>query len=124
MAERRELDDALTFGDRMTFSDIDTGSDEFARNAATMRALVADLHDKLAAAMQGGSEEASIEDWCAYMSRLVGVEAKLAPSEHALESVRIDTTRMHELIGRTSVPWHDGIRRMVAARHPEITLRG
>ena len=42
----------------MTLSDIDTGSDEFARNAATMRALVDDLHDKLAAAMGGGSEEA------------------------------------------------------------------
>lgn len=71
----------------------------------------------------GGSDEASIEDWCGYISELVGVDAKIAPSEHALASVRIDTTRMHELIGHTQVPWRDGIRRMVKARHPEIRLR-
>src|SRR5712691_969552 len=39
-------------------SAIDPTSAEFARNAEAMKALVADLHDKLAAAMQGGSEEA------------------------------------------------------------------
>ena len=71
----------------------------------------------------GGSEEATIEEWCAYMSRLVGVDAKLAASAHALTSVRIDTTRMHELIGRTEVSWRDGIRRLVKARHPELALR-
>jgi len=39
-------------------STIDTRSDEFARNAAAMKSLVADLRGKLDAAMQGGSEEA------------------------------------------------------------------
>src|SRR5438128_6298633 len=39
-------------------SAIDPGSAEFARNAEAMKALVADLRDKLEAAMQGGSEEA------------------------------------------------------------------
>src|SRR5712691_2797137 len=39
-------------------SAIDPTSAEFARNAEAMKALVADLHDKLAAATQGGSEEA------------------------------------------------------------------
>jgi len=32
----------------------------------------------------------------------------------------LDLTRMHELIGRTTVDWHDGIRRMIQARHPEL----
>jgi nucleoside-diphosphate-sugar epimerase len=70
----------------------------------------------------GGSDEASIEDWCGYIASLVGVEAKIAPSEHALSSVRIDTTKMHELVGRTKVPWKEGIRRMVKARHPELNV--
>jgi nucleoside-diphosphate-sugar epimerase len=70
----------------------------------------------------GGSEEASIEDWCRYIASLVGGEAKVAASEHALSSVRIDTTRMHELIGRTTMPWREGIRRMVKARHPEFNV--
>jgi len=39
-------------------SAIDPTSAEFARNAEAMKALVADLRDKLAAATQGGSEEA------------------------------------------------------------------
>ncbi len=39
-------------------SAIDPTSTEFARNAEAMKALVADLRDKLAAATQGGSEEA------------------------------------------------------------------
>ena len=39
-------------------STIEPSSAEFARNAEAMKALVADLHVKLEAAMQGGSEEA------------------------------------------------------------------
>ncbi len=39
-------------------SNIDPRSDEFARNAAAMKALVADLRQQLDAAMRGGSEEA------------------------------------------------------------------
>jgi len=30
---------------------------------------------------------------------------------------------MHALVGETRVPWRDGMRRMVRARHPEIELR-
>ena len=29
---------------------------------------------------------------------------------------------MHEVLGRTKVPWRDGFRRMIEARHPEIAL--
>jgi hypothetical protein len=27
---------------------------------------------------------------------------------------------MHEVLGRTGVPWREGFRRMVEARHPEL----
>jgi UDP-glucuronate 4-epimerase len=33
--------------------------------------------------------------------------------------VQIDTTRMHELIGPTSVDWRDGMERMARALHPD-----
>jgi UDP-glucuronate 4-epimerase len=33
-----------------------------------------------------------------------------------------DVTYMHQILGRTKVPWRDGFRRMIAARHPEIEL--
>lgn len=71
----------------------------------------------------GGSEEASIEDWCRYIGTLIGVEPKLHPTEKTIPSVRIDTTRMLELIGPTRVGWKDGVRRMIRARHPEIDLK-
>jgi hypothetical protein len=29
---------------------------------------------------------------------------------------------MHEILGRTKVPWREGFRRMIGTRHPEIDL--
>jgi len=70
----------------------------------------------------GGSEPVSIEDWCTYLGTLVGVEPRFAPTGHTIDSVQIDTTRMHELAGPTTVPWRDGMRRMVEALHPDRLL--
>ncbi len=68
----------------------------------------------------GGDEAVSIEEWCGYLSTLTGVPAKFAPTADTIDSVDIDLTRMHELVGRTTVPWKDGMKRMVRARHPEL----
>jgi nucleoside-diphosphate-sugar epimerase len=68
----------------------------------------------------GGSEATSIEEWCAYLGELTGLEPKLDPTNDTLRSVTLDPTRMHELVGRTKVSWKDGIRRMVEARNPEL----
>ena len=68
----------------------------------------------------GGSEAVSIEEWCAYLAELTGLEPRFEPTEHTIDSVQIDPTRMHELIGRTTVPWREGMRRMAKARHPEL----
>ena len=54
------------------------------------------------------------------MAGLTGLEARFEPTEHTIDSVQIDLTRMHELVGATTVDWKDGMRRMVAARHPEL----
>lgn len=71
----------------------------------------------------GGSEAASIEEWCQYMAQLVGVEAKFITTDKTISSITVDLTRMHELIGRTTVPWRDGIRRMIQARYPKLALQ-
>ena len=68
----------------------------------------------------GGSEATSIEEWTAWLAELTGLEAKLAPTDRTLRSVVLDPTRMHERVGRTQVPWKEGLRRMVAARNPEL----
>jgi UDP-glucuronate 4-epimerase len=68
----------------------------------------------------GGDEAASIEQWCAYLSTLTGVPVHFAPTTDTIDSVDIDLTRMHELVGTTTVSWKDGMHRMVRSRHPEL----
>jgi nucleoside-diphosphate-sugar epimerase len=67
-----------------------------------------------------GGESASIEDWCAYMGELTGIEPKFEETPDTIGSVFVDLDRMHDLVGATEVAWRDGIRRMVQARHPEL----
>jgi len=67
----------------------------------------------------GGSEAVSIEEWCTYLGELAGIEARFDPTTQTIDSVQIDTTRMHELAGHTTVPWRDGMQRMARALHPD-----
>lgn len=69
-----------------------------------------------------GSETVSVEDYCAYLGSLVGVEPVFDYRADAHTPLWPDVTRMHQILGRTKVPWREGFRRMVAARHPEIAL--
>ena len=52
----------------------------------------------------GGSEPVSIEEWCTYLAELAGTEARFEPTEQTIDSVEIDTTRMHELVGADDGP--------------------
>jgi nucleoside-diphosphate-sugar epimerase len=87
---------------------------------AMVPALLANATTPATVVNWGGSEPTSIEEWTAWLGELTGLEPKLAPTEKTLRSVELDPTRMHELVGRTQVPWKEGLRRMVAARNPEL----
>ena len=67
----------------------------------------------------GGSDVVSIQEWCAYLGELTGIEPKFLPTDQALRSVSVDTTRMEALVGKTTVHWKDGFRRLVAAKYPD-----
>lgn len=69
-----------------------------------------------------GSETVSVEDYCRFMGNLVGIEPIFEYSPDAHPPLWPDVTRMHEVLGRTKVPWREGFRRMIAARHPELAL--
>ncbi|MEE9286429.1 MAG: NAD(P)-dependent oxidoreductase [Dehalococcoidia bacterium] len=71
----------------------------------------------------GGSEEVSIESWCEYLGELTGLTPKFQYIDQMLGSVSPDLTLMHQLIGKTTVPWREGMRRMVRARQPALPLR-
>tara|TARA_R110002110_G_scaffold205066_1_gene416689 strand:+ start:82281 stop:83210 length:930 start_codon:yes stop_codon:yes gene_type:complete len=72
----------------------------------------------------GGSEKVSIEQWCAYISELTGLEPVFKENPQAFGSLCIDTTKMHELIGPTSVDWRDGIRSQIRALSPDVLSAG
>jgi len=69
-----------------------------------------------------GSETVSVEDYCTYMGELVGVEPIFDYTPEAHTPLWPDVTYMHEVLGRTKVPWREGFRRMIEARHPELAL--
>ncbi len=71
----------------------------------------------------GGSEAVSIEEWCGYLGELTGLTATFEPTDATIDSVEVDVSRLAALVGGTTVNWRDGMRRMVAARHPELLQR-
>ena len=68
-------------------------------------------------------EMVSIEEWCAYIGELTGLEPKFEQAESTIASLPLDTTRMEELVGPARVSWRDGIARMIEARNPELLKR-
>jgi nucleoside-diphosphate-sugar epimerase len=68
----------------------------------------------------GGDEQVSVEQWCAWLGELTGLEPKFVESEATVGALPLDLTKMHELVGGTEVPWKDGIRRLVASLAPEL----
>jgi nucleoside-diphosphate-sugar epimerase len=68
----------------------------------------------------GGSETVSVEDYCAYMGELVGVQPIFEYTPAAHTPLWPDVSYMHQVLGQTKVHWRDGFRRMIEARHPEL----
>jgi nucleoside-diphosphate-sugar epimerase len=68
----------------------------------------------------GGEDVVSIQEWCAYITELTGVEMPLTEGPTAMPSVVADLARQHELVGKATVGWKDGMRRMLEVRHPDL----
>jgi len=63
-----------------------------------------------------GSETVSAEDYCSYLGQLVDKPVKFRYDERAPWPIWPDVTLMHEVLGRTVIPWREGMRRMAEAR--------
>src|SRR5262245_18224028 len=50
-----------------------------------------------------GQEQVSLEECCAYLGELTGLEPRVEESEKALDSVQVDTTRLPGLVGPARV---------------------
>lgn len=88
--------------------------------------IIASIPGLLAAAsvpptvVNWGGEPATIEEWATFLAELAGIEPKFEATDDTLSSVTVDLTRFHELVGPAKVGWQEGMRRMVATRHPEL----
>jgi UDP-glucuronate 4-epimerase len=71
-----------------------------------------------------GSQPSSVEDWSEHFAALAGLPVRFELSETAIQRVACDTTRLQALMGPTRVDWRDGMRRMLAARRPDLGLAG
>jgi UDP-glucuronate 4-epimerase len=67
-----------------------------------------------------GGQTVSLQEWCIYLGSLIARQPVFEVSGQALRGVPTDVTRMHEIVGNTSVDWRDGMRRMAATFHPEL----
>lgn len=70
----------------------------------------------------GGDERVGITDCVRHLERLTGVAPRLVPSEVTRETYAFDPTLRRELIGDCTVDWREGIRRTLAAHHPDRLL--
>jgi hypothetical protein len=68
----------------------------------------------------GGKDPVSVEEWCSYIGEIAGLPVDFAPTDATIDSVMVDLSRLHGLVGETTVPWREGFRRMVETRHPEL----
>jgi nucleoside-diphosphate-sugar epimerase len=82
-----------------------------------------EIADVPAVTLNWGGDAASIEEWCAWLAELTGLEPKFRSGDDAIGSLELDLSRMHQLLGETRVRWKDGLRRLVEARNPEL-LKG
>lgn len=74
----------------------------------------------------GGDEVVDVRTYCAYMGEIAGLKPQFidAPDDPlAAKTVVADSTRRRELTGASRVGWREGMRRVIATRHPEIKLR-
>ena len=67
-----------------------------------------------------GEQTVSLQEWCTFIGELTGREPEFVESDEALRGGPTDVTLMRDLVGGTTVDWQDGIRRMVAAFHPDL----
>ncbi len=70
----------------------------------------------------GGDDQVALEEWVTELGRLIGRPPILVETEATIGGVTTDNSRRMEIAGPTTVDWRDGLARMVAALHPELTL--
>ncbi|MBY0399326.1 NAD(P)-dependent oxidoreductase [Myxococcota bacterium] len=68
----------------------------------------------------GGDEAVSVEEMIRYVEALTGLTMKVDVADEATWGMKVlDATLRQQLAGPCEVAWRDGVRRALAARHPD-----
>lgn len=68
-----------------------------------------------------GGAVSSLEEWCSVLGELTGLEPRFTETGQTISGVPADISKLTALTGRrTWVNLREGLRRMVATRHPEL----
>lgn len=67
-----------------------------------------------------GGPQSSIEEWCAILAELTGLEPRFRETDETIGSVTLDLSAMKQSVGEAKVGIREGIRRMLEARNPEL----
>jgi nucleoside-diphosphate-sugar epimerase len=72
-----------------------------------------------------GDEPVSVQEWCAYVGELAGIEAKVIVQEMpgTLRGSVADTVKRMSITGACRVGWREGMGRTLEALHPEALGR-
>jgi hypothetical protein len=56
------------------------------------------------------------------MAELTGRAVRFERSRDAIHHYRLDNSERQRLLGPCKIPWRQGLRDMIASRHPELRL--
>jgi nucleoside-diphosphate-sugar epimerase len=69
-----------------------------------------------------GDDAVEVEDYCRFMAELTGRAVRFERSRDAIHHYRLDNSERQRLLGPCKIPWRQGLRDMIASRHPELRL--
>lgn len=70
----------------------------------------------------GGDEAVDMREMALYLGELTGRRVQLVESPDGIQQSLLDATRRRALAGPCRVHWKEGVRQMVADRHPEALV--
>jgi nucleoside-diphosphate-sugar epimerase len=68
----------------------------------------------------GGDEPATIQEWCAYLGELTGIEPRIERKDvpGGIRGIVMSTDRRLSITGPCRVGWRDGLARLISERRP------
>lgn len=69
-----------------------------------------------------GDEAVEVETYCRYMAEIANLMPRFKKIDGDIQHTPTDNTRRRQLIGDCTIGWQEGMRQMIAMRHPELKL--